>query len=84
MTAAREVIARDRLINGMQVKADEDCVNIIALRQPLGSDLRMIMSLANTVTDLERIGDGAKKICRMTVQIYDGVGSPPSAKLLRM
>jgi phosphate transport system protein len=83
MTAAREVIARDRLINGMQLKADEDCVSIIALRQPVGGDLRMIMSLANTVTDLERIGDGAKKIARMTIQIYDGVSSPPSAKLLR-
>ncbi|MDS4029939.1 MAG: phosphate signaling complex protein PhoU [Candidatus Competibacter sp.] len=81
--AAREVIARDRLINGMQVKSDEDCVSMIALRQPLGSDLRMIMSLANTVTDLERIGDGAKKIARMTLQIYDGASSPPSAKLLR-
>jgi phosphate transport system protein len=77
------VIARDRLINGLQVKADEDCVSLIALRQPLGSDLRMIMSMANTVTDLERIGDGAKKIARMTLQIYDGASSPPSAKLLR-
>jgi len=81
--AAREVIARDRLINGLQVKADEDTVSMIALRQPLGSDLRMVMSLSNTVTDLERIGDGAKKIARMTLQIYDGAGSPPSAKLLR-
>ena len=81
--AAREVIARDRLINGLQVKADEDTVSMIALRQPLGSDLRMIMSLSNTVTDLERIGDGAKKIARMTVQIYDNASSSPSAKLLR-
>lgn len=56
---------------------------MIALRQPLGSDLRMIMSLINTVTDLERIGDGAKKIARMTLQIYDSANSPPSAKLLR-
>ncbi len=83
MAAAREVIARDRLINGLQLKADEDCVSIIALRQPVGGDLRLIISLANTVADLERIGDGAKKIARMTIQIYDGVSSPPSAKLLR-
>lgn len=83
LAAAREVIARDRLINGLQVKADEDCVSMIALRQPLGSDLRTIMSLSNTVTDLERIGDGAKKIARMTLQIYDGADSLPSAKLLR-
>ena len=83
LTATRETIARDRIINGLQLKADEDCISLIALRQPLGSDLRMIMSLANTVTDLERIGDGAKKIARMTLHIYDGVSSPPSAKLLR-
>jgi phosphate transport system protein len=83
MNAMRETIARDRLINGLQLKTDEDCISLIALRQPVGSDLRMIMSLANTVTDLERIGDGAKKIARMALQMYDGVSSPPSATLLR-
>ncbi|MBK8181857.1 MAG: phosphate signaling complex protein PhoU [Candidatus Competibacteraceae bacterium] len=83
LAATRETIARDRIINGLQLKADEECISIIALRQPLGSDLRLIMSLASIVTDLERIGDGAKKIARMTLHIYDGVSSPPSAKLLR-
>ena len=83
LTAAREVVARDQVINGLQVKADEDCVSLIALRQPLGSDLRLIMSLSKIVTDLERIGDEAEKIARMTIKTYDGVSSPPSAKLLR-
>lgn len=83
LTAAREVIARDQVINGLQVKTDEDCVSLIALRQPLGSDLRLIMSLSKIVTDLERIGDEAEKIARMTIKTYDGVSSPPSAKLLR-
>jgi phosphate transport system protein len=83
VTAAREVIARDQIINGMQVKVDEDCVNLIALRQPLGSDLRLIISLSKMVTDLERIGDEAEKIARMTVKTYDGVSNSPSAKLLR-
>ena len=83
ITASREVVSRDQIINGLQVKADEDCVSIIALRQPLGSDLRLIMSLSKIVTDLERIGDEAEKIARMTVKTYDGISSPPSAKLLR-
>jgi phosphate transport system protein len=82
IAASREVISRDQIINGLQVKTDEDCVSIIA-RQPLGSDLRLIMSLSKIVTDLERIGDEAEKIARMTVKTYDGVSSPPSAKLLR-
>ncbi|NJM13047.1 MAG: phosphate signaling complex protein PhoU [Synechococcaceae cyanobacterium SM1_2_3] len=83
LSLAHDVIARDQIINGLQRKADEDSVSLIALRQPLGSDLRMIMSLSNIVTDLERIGDGAKKIARMTVQIYDSATASPSAKLLR-
>lgn len=84
LSVAREVIARDRaIINGMKIKVDEDSVSLIALRQPMGSDLRMVMSLSNTANDLERIGDGAKKIARMTLQIYDGVSNPPSARLLR-
>ena len=80
---AHDVIARDQTINALQRKADEDSINLIALRQPLGSDLRMIMSMSNIVTDLERIGDGAKKISRMTVQIYESATASPSAKLLR-
>ncbi len=83
LSLAHDVIARDQIINGLQRKADEDSISMIALRQPLGSDLRMIMSLSNIVTDLERIGDGAKKIARMTVQIYDSATASPSAKLLR-
>ena len=83
MIATRETIARDRIINGLQLKTDEDCINLIALRQPVGSDLRMIISMSNIATELERIGDGAKKIARMALQIYDGVSSPPSAALLR-
>ncbi len=83
VNAAREVIARDQIINGMQVKIDEDSVSLIALRQPLGSDLRLIMSLSKIVTDLERIGDEAEKIARMTAKTYDSISNPPSAKLLR-
>ena len=83
LTLARDVIARDQIINGLQVKVDEDSISLIALRQPVGSDLRLIMSLSKTVTDLERIGDEAEKIARMTIKTYDALSSPPSAKLLR-
>ncbi|MEZ5577908.1 MAG: phosphate signaling complex protein PhoU, partial [Candidatus Competibacteraceae bacterium] len=73
----------DQIINGLQVKIDEDTITLIATRQPVGSDLRLIMSLSKAVTDLERIGDEAEKIARMTIKTYDVVSSPPSAKLLR-
>ena len=83
LTTARDVIARDHAVNRLEIKADEQIANLIALRQPMGSDLRTVMSLTKTVTDLERIGDEAERIARMVVQTYDLSTSPPSKKLFR-
>ncbi len=80
---ARNVIARDQVVNGLEIKADEMSSKLIALRQPVGSDLRMILSLGRTVIDLERIGDEAERIARMAVRIYDSNTPLPNSELLR-
>jgi phosphate transport system protein len=58
------VIENDREVNAMEKAIDDDCVHIIAQRQPTASDLRLIMGISKMVTDLERSGDEIKKMAK--------------------
>lgn len=68
---AKDVMQTDARVNTLELQVDEACNHIIARRQPAAGDLRMIMMMVKTITDLERIGDEATKIARTAQRIYE-------------
>lgn len=66
---AREVIARDREVNHLDILVDEECLKVIALHQPAASDLRFVTTALKVDTDLERIGDMAVNICERALEL---------------
>jgi len=73
-----EIIANDHKVNAMEVAIDNDCSQVIVKRQPAANDLRLILAIIKTVTDLERMGDEAQKIARMARSIHErGAGQLP-------
>lgn len=69
---AREVVANDYRINALEVAIDEECTRIVAEQHPDASDLRLVMAVIKTISDLERIGDEAKRVARMVVDELNG------------
>lgn len=79
---AEEAAHSDYQVNRMQVAIDEECARLLALRQPTAIDLRLIMTVIKTISDLERVGDKAEKIGRMSVEMA-AMDRPAAFKELR-
>ncbi|MDP9042174.1 MAG: phosphate signaling complex protein PhoU [Bacteroidota bacterium] len=61
---AREVVSREKRVNGLELKIDRDCENIFALLTPVAVDLRFVLAVLKINSNLERIGDIAEGIAK--------------------
>jgi phosphate transport system protein len=78
---ARATIAADGAVNALELETDELCLMILARRQPMASDLRMITLAMKMVTDLERIGDLAVNLGERALAM---ASPPPPAVVERL
>jgi phosphate transport system protein len=61
---AREVVSREKRVNGSELKIDRDCENIFALLTPVAVDLRFVLAVLKINSNLERIGDIAEGVAK--------------------
>lgn len=81
---ARGVVKLDAEIDRLEVEVDRRCVGCLALRHPVGQDLRLITTMMKMVTDLERIGDLAVNIAERGFDLAGGAGIEPDDRLVRL
>jgi phosphate transport system protein len=74
LVLARRVMANDDEIDRMEVEVEEECLKILALYQPVATDLRFVVAVLKINNDLERMGDLAKNIAKRVSQL---AGSKP-------
>jgi phosphate transport system protein len=81
---ARRAIAADRDIDRSEMEVDELTLKILALRQPVGSDLRFLATALKIVTDLERVGDLCVNMCERVLELNTEPQLKPYIDLPRM
>jgi phosphate transport system protein len=81
---AQQVIAEDDIIDRKRFEMEERCINLIAMQQPIASDLRLILATLHIAEELERMGDYAEGIAKISLLMGDEAPLKPLIDIPRM
>jgi len=81
---AAQVIAGDKVIDGMEVGIEETCIDLLALQQPMARDLRMLVAAIKIANDLERVGDHAVNLAQSAERLERSRPIAPEPEIVEM
>jgi len=81
---AEEVVKNDDIVDKMEVEIEEKALRLIALKQPMAGDLRLIATVLRMVVDIERMADHAESIAKIAVDLYEQAYIKPLIDIPRM
>ena len=84
LKASKEVIAEDDIIDHKRFELEERCIDLIATQQPLASDLRILVTVLHVSVELERMGDYAEGIAKISLMMGDEPPLKPLIDIPRM
>ncbi len=76
LTAARRIYSADSQINEKRYAIEGSCITLIATQQPMARDVRFLVAIMEIITELERIGDYAKGICKINLLLSEELIDP--------
>ncbi|MEY3759758.1 MAG: phosphate transport system regulator PhoU [Pseudomonadota bacterium] len=84
MELAEQVIKQDDDVDALEVAIDQECTQILALRQPTAFDLRLLIAVIKIIHEIERVGDKAERIAEMAIQLAGNESKIPHHELEHM
>ena len=84
MELAEQVIKQDNDVDALEVAIDQECTQILALRQPTAFDLRLLIAVIKIIHEIERVGDKAERIAEMAIQLAGSESKIPHHELEHM
>ena len=84
LDASRQVVEEDDIIDDRRFQLEEKCIDLIATQQPIAIDLRTLMSVLHIATELERMGDYAEGIAKISIMMGDEPPLKPLIDIPRM
>jgi len=81
---AHQVVLDDVEVNRKRYEIEEKCLDLIALQQPMATDLRTIVAIFHVIVDLERMGDHAEGIAKVAIMLADEAPLKPYIDIPRM